>query len=889
MYQNSVAPGNETGVSLYPNSYETRPVPSSRALHASTLGVISKASGRSSKRNIYLNMARSDFGRRCLGCISQKKGCPGGHPCNSCVKRGIPCDEYIPNDRKRRRDGMRDGDGHDEGGSAPIKRATHGIRAPAAKKRRVAPAGQEDDNQNPVDPILGISSFKIPVIFENKWYRLCCVVQYRQDPESSCCTKLNGIFTLLDHAGAIFKVISIGKIEGYTIDKVGKAWRDELLNDQGCTRALLQQHAQYGPRGPRVGETGRVMQMIYDEHGNLRDSKGLQRNANSLSEDTIHYISLFKLSKDFRGSGLAHAALTAYFGALVKRKSLLACEPYVVLSPAAYREDHDRHIAAMKAARKTPKTTLEVENLLFKFYRTCKLEELFRGDRELEGMAISLAGRPVTRAAIAGEVAIISTATKAKMRYLLVEAAAACTGVMVQQKALQNPDDEDLGEAFRAIERTSTTYANTEAGQQIVTALLDLDDEENLARSLYELRVREEAMASRDDADATSNIEERVPARTTGDNEWRRSGHARAAAATAKRFVDLAESETEEQRRTGPSQMYTAGVNRRGCQGANLESCHWKACISMHNEKRKRRLSDHSRSHFDLFIILILVLHQDVTIQSGRLHHYWFSPSGNYFLLRRTLHLHPLEATTASNSDLGLCSSLPPPEIMTSRTVCGETPNITSTLDLLETDSENSKIQAKPSALLALPDEILLQICKDNCPNLNAMLHFKDWDNDHDEYYAYLSSHMINRRMYDIALDAFFHDFVLEIHAYFHCFENKMCRWIKDCYNSCELGKTVFRGRITKARIQVDFEHAGFKKEIVERVMKVVMKLARETGLRELEILIETDDLCLSGEVAELVFERVKYCEELAGIAVTVAIGVSIDRYAADGLGVQDS
>ena len=188
----------------------------------------------------------------------------------------------------------------------------------------------------------------------------------------------------------------------------------------------------------------------------------------------------------------------------------------------------------------------------------------------------------------------------------------------------------------------------------------------------------------------------------------------------------------------------------------------------------------------------------------------------------------------------------------------------------------NDVEEPQPCHLLNLPDELLLQIFKENCPTLLADQDLRRLEACEDftsyDFHYYLEAHGRTPHLYDLAVDAFFHDFVLQVDISFHCFHNHRARWCKMYAKGCGLEKSQFRRRITRARMLVKLEHGLFIEEAVEGVMKVVGGLAGGTGLRWLEIMVDTCNNDMSRAVRDMVLERVIRDGSLGKIQVKVAL-----------------
>lgn len=188
----------------------------------------------------------------------------------------------------------------------------------------------------------------------------------------------------------------------------------------------------------------------------------------------------------------------------------------------------------------------------------------------------------------------------------------------------------------------------------------------------------------------------------------------------------------------------------------------------------------------------------------------------------------------------------------------------TNAIDLSTPARATSEIaRTAECPLMALPDELLLQICEENCPRLTAYSDLEDFD-------QYLRAHTWDNHVYQLALDAFFREFILEIDVSFTCFDNGRHRWFSAAFGSCGLSRSRHARRITRAQIHVDLQHAGFRIEAVDHVLMMISKLAKGTTLKYLSLLVDTKREALSSEVARMVMERMGQDEDLARIVVGV-------------------
>ncbi|KAK4615534.1 hypothetical protein CLAFUW4_10632 [Fulvia fulva] len=190
----------------------------------------------------------------------------------------------------------------------------------------------------------------------------------------------------------------------------------------------------------------------------------------------------------------------------------------------------------------------------------------------------------------------------------------------------------------------------------------------------------------------------------------------------------------------------------------------------------------------------------------------------------------------------------------------------------METTNAANVPHSISSRLLALPEELLLKIFKENCPYPTSSTHTPTCSNFADAFDDYLNSHSLTHHLRELALDAFFHDFVLEVNMEFKCFENHMMSWFEPIISSCGLEDGGHRRRITRARVTVTLQHANFKVEAVESVAKIVRKLAVGTSLKELDVGFRTCSVALSESMRQMLEEKLGLVARLARIEMKMTV-----------------
>lgn len=84
--------------------------------------------------------------RKCQPCAASKKSCPGGHPCDRCVKRSAPeaCIEYIPKQSRKQV--------ASDSSPRPVKRIKPIATANSAPQSAYQTSGNGDTIAGPVEP-----------------------------------------------------------------------------------------------------------------------------------------------------------------------------------------------------------------------------------------------------------------------------------------------------------------------------------------------------------------------------------------------------------------------------------------------------------------------------------------------------------------------------------------------------------------------------------------------------------------------------------------------------------------------------------------------------------------------------------------------------------------
>ncbi|KAK4615535.1 hypothetical protein CLAFUW4_10631 [Fulvia fulva] len=347
-------------------------------------------------------MAAESLGRHCVACHKLKKGCDGANPCEYCSHKGIACVEYIRKKVKRATLQNEMGE-HGEmrrRGQANKRRKTG--HTPGRLPRRHKPGEAEE--------VLEENMQETPMIFEDTRWTLRAKLNYTQHVKYSCCTKILTTLWLVDEDG---EAVKIGELKSAIINKTDDTWILELLNPKSCSRALLSKH-EVGGRA-RVGEMRRVLQMIFDEQGHVRDIEELQRDIYHLTGDKIHYVSVFKLEPALRSAGLGVAAMTLYHKALTSGQGNLPFEGYSVLSPAALIDEYETYEKRVIAAGGMPKSYLQVEDALINFYAKMLYYTLVLGDRKQDARAITVVARPITEELARLELDLLKERMKARL------------------------------------------------------------------------------------------------------------------------------------------------------------------------------------------------------------------------------------------------------------------------------------------------------------------------------------------------------------------------------------------------------------------------------------------------------------------------------------------